>query len=85
MDITEIQSIIRDYSNNCKSIKQPRRNKFFKKKKIIYLFIGFVSAVWPQMTCGILVPWPGAKPAHSAMEAWSLNHWNAKDLSWTNS
>ena len=25
--------------------------------------------------CGILVPWPGIKPAPAALEAWSLTHW----------
>ena len=88
MHITEIQSIIRDYSSNCKSIKQSTYKKQIlkkKKKKKDYLFIGFVSAVRPRMACGILVPWPGIDPAHSAVEAWSLNHWTARELSWTNS
>ena len=85
MDITEIQSIVRDYSSNCKSIKRSTYKKQILKKKKDYLFIGFVSAVQPRMACGILVPRPGIDPAHSAVEAWSLNHWTARELSWTNS
>ena len=30
--------------------------------------------------CGILVAWPGKKPAHPAVEAWSLNPLTAWDV-----
>ena len=30
---------------------------------------------------GILVPWPGIKPAYPAVEVWShLNHWTAREV-----
>ena len=32
-------------------------------------------------SCVILVPWPGMEPAPSALEAWSLNHWTAREVS----
>ena len=30
--------------------------------------------------CGILVPKPGNKPVPSAVEAWSLNQWTAREV-----
>ena len=38
-----------------------------------YLFFGRT----PQHT-GILVPWTGIEPGPPAVEAWSLNHWTAR-------
>ena len=36
---------------------------------------------WPrQAACGILVHWPGIKPAPPAVEAWSPNHWTAREF-----
>ena len=36
---------------------------------------------WPcHIAWGILVPWPGVEPTPSAVEAWSLNHWNSKEV-----
>ena len=36
---------------------------------------------WPHcMACGILVPWPGIKPAPLALEAQSLNHWTTREV-----
>ena len=32
--------------------------------------------------CRILFPWPGIEPGPSAMEAWSLNHWTAREFPW---
>ena len=29
---------------------------------------------------GILVPWPGINPTSPALEAWSLNHWTAREV-----
>ena len=29
---------------------------------------------------GILVPWPGIKPASRALEEWSLNRWTAREV-----
>ena len=33
------------------------------------------------MACGILAPQPGIEPAFPALEAWSLNHWTAREVS----
>ena len=41
-----------------------------------YLFIYFFLA----MLCGILVPWPGVMLMPPALEAWSLNHWTAREV-----
>ena len=36
---------------------------------------------WLHCTaCGILVPRPGIEPAPPALEAWSLNHWTAREV-----
>ena len=32
------------------------------------------------MACGILVSQPGIKPVPPALEAWSLNHWTAREV-----
>ena len=32
------------------------------------------------MACGILVPQPGVKPVRPALEAWSVNHWTAREV-----
>ena len=32
------------------------------------------------MACRILVPWPGIEPTPPAVEAWSLNHWIAREV-----
>ena len=36
--------------------------------------------VWPRrVACGILGPQPGMEPAPFTLEAWSLNHWTARE------
>ena len=41
----------------------------------------FFFFFWPCRTaCGILVPQPGIKPMPPAVEAWSLNHWTAREV-----
>ena len=37
------------------------------------IFFGLVA-------CGILVPWPGIEPGPPAVEAWSTNHWTAREF-----
>ena len=32
------------------------------------------------VACVILVPWPGIEPMPPAVEAWSLNHWTAREV-----
>ena len=36
------------------------------------------------MACGILVPQPGIEPTPLAVEAWSLNHWTAREVPFLN-
>ena len=37
--------------------------------------------VWPpHVACGILIPRPGIKPMLPAVEAWSPNHWTAREF-----
>ena len=44
--------------------------------------VGFVLFFfWPQhVACRILVPQPGIEPMPPAMEAWSPNHWTAREV-----
>ena len=36
---------------------------------------------WPCIVaCGTLVPWPGIELMPPALEAWGLNHWNAREV-----
>ena len=42
-----------------------------------YLFIIF----WPRCAaCRTLVPWPGIEPVPPSVEAYNLNHWNAREV-----
>ena len=41
----------------------------------IYLFFGPCHAA-----CGILVPQPGIESMPLALEAWTLNHWTAREF-----
>ena len=46
----------------------------------IYLFI-ILKIFWLyHVACGILVPRPGIKPTPPTVEAWSLNHWTAREV-----
>ena len=50
---------------------------FLKNLFITIIIITF----WPHRTaCGILVPRPGIEPVLPAPEAWSLNHWTAREF-----
>ena len=41
----------------------------------------FVFTFWLHRAAGgILVPQPGIQPAPPAVEAWSLNHWAAREV-----
>ena len=49
-----------------------RRKSYFS-----FLFFFF----WPRhAACGILASRPGIKPVPPALEAWSLNHWTAREV-----
>ena len=39
------------------------------------LFLNFLATAW-----GILVPHPGMEPVPLGVEAWSLNHWTAREV-----
>ena len=55
----------------------PIENKTFSIGK--NLFKNFIF--WPCHTAGgILVPWPGIESGHSAVKAWSPNHWTAREF-----
>ena len=46
----------------------------------LYNFIYF-SVFWPHCAaCGILVLRPGIEPMPPAVEAWSSNHWTAREF-----
>ena len=41
----------------------------------------FLFFFWlDHAACGILVLWPGILPVPPAVEAWSLNHWTAREI-----
>ena len=45
------------------------------------LFYLFILIFWlSHMACGILVSQPGVERELPALEAWSLNHWNAREV-----
>ena len=42
----------------------------------------FQCSFWVSGTaCGILVSWPGIEPLPTEVEAQSLNHWTAREIS----
>ena len=44
-------------------------------------YISFFFFLWQHHSAwGILVPWPGIKPMPPEVEAWSLNHWTAREF-----
>ena len=53
--------------------------------KIIFNFVFtpflFLKILWPcHVPYRILVPHPGIEPATPSLEAWSLNHWTAREV-----
>ena len=44
------------------------------------LFVLLCCVVFVVLACGILVPPPGIEPMPTAVEAWSLNHWTAREV-----
>ena len=54
-----------------------RALKAMGQETSFYLFYIFFSGYG---ACGILVPQPGIELALSAVEAWSLNHWAAREV-----
>ena len=61
-----------------REISQTRKDKY-----CIYdstYFFNFFFFFFGSGVCRILVPWPGIKPVPPAAEAWSLNHWTAREV-----
>ena len=46
----------------------------------VFCFVCFGFFWLCHMACGILVPRPGIKPMPPAVEAWSPNHWTAREF-----
>ena len=47
--------------------------------RFLFIYISFIF--WPHCAIhGILVPKPGNKPMPSAVEAWGLNCWTAREV-----
>ena len=44
------------------------------------LYFCFFFFLFGCMACRLLVPWPGIKPAPSAADTQSFNHWTAKEV-----
>ena len=49
---------------------------------LVPLFFFSFSVFGCHMACGILVPQPGTEPVFPAVEAWSPNHWTAREFPW---
>ena len=53
----------------------------FPVRYIFFSFLVFGHATWHvESAWGILVLGPGIKPVPPAVEAWSLNHWTAREV-----
>ena len=45
-----------------------------------WFFLSSFFFFWPRCkACGVLVPWPGTKPAPLALEALQLNRWTTRE------
>ena len=68
----------RSYARNWTKILQFRARS---KIRDLFLFY-FLKIFWPySMACGIFVPPPpGIEPMPLALEAWSPNHWTAREF-----
>ena len=44
------------------------------------MFFFFLFFSLCRVACGILVPWPGIEPTPPTLEAWSLTHWNVREI-----
>ena len=56
---------------------------FYSVQEIFSLtlsFCFFFFFLFGCMACRLLVPWPGIKPAPSAADTQSFNHWTAKEV-----
>lgn len=55
----------------------PRVTDYFSDKSSWWSFLFLATS---HTACGILVSWPGIRPASSAQEAWTLNHSTAREV-----
>ena len=54
---------------------------FSQNLTVVFLLSFFFFFFWLRYAaCGILVPRPGIEPMAPAVEAWTLNHWTAKEV-----
>ena len=52
-----------------------------KDSTVVSLFFSFFFFLWPcHVEGGILAPRPGIEPVPPAVEAWSPNHWTAREV-----
>ena len=64
-----------------RTLLQPGRRTWSWWAAILCEGISFFFFFWPRHAgCGILVPRPGVKLVPSALGAWSLNHWTAREV-----
>ena len=54
---------------------------FLQQTSRTYFFWGGAGGALHGIAHEILVAQPGIKPAHPALEAWSLNHWTIREVS----
>ena len=55
--------------------------KEIDQENLLFLLFYFILFFWPcHVVCGILVPRPGIEPGPPALEAWSFNHWTAREV-----
>ena len=54
--------------------------KLVFKTGYVFILLIYLKFFWPcHAACGILVPLPGIELVSPAVEAWSLNHWTARE------
>ena len=53
---------------------------FSSRNFLSYSLFLFFFFLFGCMACRLLVPWPGIKPAPSAADTQSFNHWTAKEV-----
>ena len=51
------------------------------QRSFSFLLLLLLFLFWPHHAAsGALVPWQGIEPVSPALEAWSLNHWTAREV-----
>ena len=58
-----------------------RKGQFLESLTFFFFSFSVVLFFWPcHVACGILVPQPGIELMSPAVEAWSPNHWTAREF-----